>query len=31
MIVDRDPRMVNDPRRAERLLFARIPYIQPGT
>jgi para-nitrobenzyl esterase len=31
MIFDRTPRVVSDPRRAERELFARIPYIQPGT
>jgi para-nitrobenzyl esterase len=31
MIFDRTSHMTNDPRRAERELFARIPYIQPGT
>ena len=31
MIFDRTPHMASDPRRAERELFARIPYIQPGT
>jgi para-nitrobenzyl esterase len=31
MIFDRDPHVESDPRRAERALFARIPYIQPGT
>jgi para-nitrobenzyl esterase len=31
MIFDRAPHMESDPRRAERELFARIPYIQPGT
>jgi para-nitrobenzyl esterase len=31
MIFDRGSHMENDPRRAERELFARIPYIQPGT
>ncbi|HEY5713256.1 MAG TPA: carboxylesterase family protein [Allosphingosinicella sp.] len=31
MIFDTAPHMENDPRRAERELFARIPYIQPGT
>jgi len=31
MIFDREPRVEEDPRRAERELFARIPYIQPGT
>ncbi len=31
MIFDRNPHMESDPRRAERELFARIPYIQPGT
>ena len=30
-IFDSAPHMENDPRRAERELFARIPYIQPGT
>jgi para-nitrobenzyl esterase len=31
MIFDRDPHMESDPRHAEREIFARIPYIQPGT
>jgi para-nitrobenzyl esterase len=31
MIFGATPRVVSDPRRAERELFARIPYIQPGT
>jgi len=31
MIFDTVPHMESDPRRAERELFARIPYIQPGT
>ena len=31
MIFDRVSRVERDPRRAERELFARIPYIQPGT
>jgi len=31
MIFDRTAHMESDPRRAERELFARIPYIQPGT
>jgi para-nitrobenzyl esterase len=31
MMFGRTPRLANDPRRAERALFARIPYIQPGT
>ena len=31
MIFGRTPRLVGDPRRAERELFARIPYVQPGT
>ena len=31
MIFDRSPRMEDDPRRWERELFARIPYVQPGT
>jgi para-nitrobenzyl esterase len=31
MVFGREPQVVNDPRRAERELFARIPYIQPGT
>lgn len=30
-IFDVEPRMENDPRRWQRQLFARIPYIQPGT
>ena len=31
MIFDRVPRVENDPRREQRELFARVPYIQPGT
>ena len=31
MIFDAPPRMADDPRGAERRLFARAPYIQPGT
>ncbi len=31
LIVDSRPRVENDPRRWQRELFARIPYIQPGT
>lgn len=31
MIIDAKPEMRNDPRGAERKLFARVPYVQPGT
>jgi para-nitrobenzyl esterase len=31
MIFDINLRAENDPRRAEREIFARIPYVQPGT
>lgn len=31
MVFDRVSRVVPDPRRWERELFARVPYIQPGT
>jgi para-nitrobenzyl esterase len=31
MLFDAQSRVVNDPRRWERELFARIPYIQPGS
>lgn len=31
MIMDLPPRLENDPRGAERELFATVPYIQPGT
>lgn len=31
MIFDADSRVEQDPRRWERELFARVPYIQPGT
>jgi para-nitrobenzyl esterase len=31
MIFDTNTRVESDPRRAERELFARVPYIQPGT
>ncbi len=30
-IFDQTSRVENDPRRAERELFARVPYVQPGT
>ena len=30
-VFDAPPRVENDPRHAERELFARVPYIQPGT
>jgi para-nitrobenzyl esterase len=30
MIFDTTPRIENDPRREERLLFATVPYIKPG-
>jgi para-nitrobenzyl esterase len=29
--MDAPPRMEDDPRGAERRLFAAIPYVQPGT
>jgi len=31
MLFDAVPRVVEDPRGAERELFAKVPYIQPGT
>ncbi len=31
MVFDTVPQMVDDPRGQERALFARVPYIQPGT
>jgi para-nitrobenzyl esterase len=31
MVFDTQSRVVNDPRRWERELFARVPYIQPGS
>jgi para-nitrobenzyl esterase len=31
MVFDTQSRAVNDPRQWERELFARVPYIQPGT
>lgn len=31
MIFDASSRVENDPRRAERELFAKVPYVQPGT
>jgi para-nitrobenzyl esterase len=31
MVFDVDSRLVDDPRRAERELFATVPYVQPGT
>ncbi len=31
MVFDGPPRMADDPRGAERELFARVPYVQPGT
>jgi para-nitrobenzyl esterase len=31
MIFDAPPHLENDPRREQRELFARVPYIQPGT
>lgn len=31
MIFDVPARMEDDPRGAERRLFAKVPYIQPGT
>lgn len=31
MVFDNQSRVVSDPRRWERELFARVPYIQPGT
>lgn len=31
MIFDRDSRVASDPRKWERELFGRVPYVQPGT
>jgi para-nitrobenzyl esterase len=31
MVFDTDTRIVDDPRGAERRLFAQVPYVQPGT
>ena len=31
MVFDRPPGLVNDPRGEERKIFARVPYVQPGT
>ena len=31
MLFDTTSRLVNDPRRWERALFARVPYLQPGS
>ena len=31
MVFDAQTRLVDDPRGAERRLFAKIPYVQPGT
>ncbi len=31
MVFDAETRVVDDPRGAERRLFAKVPYIQPGT
>jgi para-nitrobenzyl esterase len=31
MVIARSPRLENDPRGAERKLFASVPYVQPGT
>ena len=31
MVFDRPPDLVNDPRGEERKIFARVPYVQPGT
>ncbi len=31
LVFDRATRLVDDPRGAERRLFAAVPYIQPGT
>ncbi len=31
MIFDTTSRVENDPRQWERELFARVPYIQPGS
>ena len=31
MVFDTDSRVVSDPRKRERELFAVVPYVQPGT
>lgn len=31
MMFDANPQLAHDPRRAERELFAAVPYVQPGT
>jgi len=31
MLFDQPPRLANDPRGEERKIFARVPYVQPGT
>jgi para-nitrobenzyl esterase len=31
MLIDLPPHLAEDPRGAERRLFARVPYVQPGT
>jgi len=31
MVFDRPPRLEEDPRGEERKIFARVPYVQPGT
>ena len=31
MIFDTEPRVESDPRREQREIFARVPYVQPGT
>jgi para-nitrobenzyl esterase len=31
MVFDHESRVVSDPRKWERELLARIPYVQPGT
>jgi para-nitrobenzyl esterase len=31
MVIALPPQLENDPRGAERKLFARVPYVQPGT
>lgn len=31
MLIDLPPRIANDPRGAERRIFAAVPYVQPGT
>jgi para-nitrobenzyl esterase len=31
MVIDKKPRLANDPRGEERKIFARVPYVQPGT